>query len=246
MSQIKLFSARACPFAHRTRLVLAEKSIPFELIEIDLQYKPAWFDAKLSGYGKVPALEHAGQHIWESAIVNEYIEEVFPEPRLLPAEPAQRAAARIWIDYANTRFAPAFGRLLRATNSAEEGAARQELVQSRFCRSTSTRRHRATVQRRAVLLGRCAELGRLRVLSVVRALGRTGTLSRSSRVTRVAPLDGLGRALARAAVGPQAREPHGVLHPALRAGGCTRAEGSAAWPRDAGLPGAEHGLDSAA
>jgi glutathione S-transferase len=130
MSQIKLFSARACPYAHRTRLVLAEKNIPFELIEIDLQYKPAWFDAKLSGYGKVPALEHDGQHIWESAIVNEYLDEVFPEPRLLPAVPAQRAAARIWIDYANTRFAPAFGRLLRATNSADASTAQHELSET--------------------------------------------------------------------------------------------------------------------
>jgi glutathione S-transferase len=130
MSQIKLFSARACPYAHRTRLVLAEKNVPFELIEIDLQYKPAWFDAKLSGYGKVPALEHDEHHIWESAIVNEYLEEVFPEPRLLPVDPAQRAAARIWVDYANTRFAPAFGRLLRAPNGADESAARQELAES--------------------------------------------------------------------------------------------------------------------
>jgi glutathione S-transferase len=130
MSQVKLFSARVCPYAHRTRLVLAEKNIPFELIEIDLQDKPAWFDAKLSGYGKVPALEHAGQHLWESAIVNEYLEEVFPEPRLLPAAPAQRAAARIWIDYANTRFAPAFGRALRATTDAEASAALRELSET--------------------------------------------------------------------------------------------------------------------
>jgi glutathione S-transferase len=100
MSQIKLFSARACPFAHRTRLVLSHKKLPFELVEVELQNKPAWFDAKLSGYGKVPALEHDGQHLWESAIVNEYLDEVFPAPRLSPADPAPRARARIWIDYA--------------------------------------------------------------------------------------------------------------------------------------------------
>ena len=61
MSQIKLFSARACPFAHRTRLVLTHKQLPFELVEIDLKNKPAWFDATVSGYGKVPAVEHAGK-----------------------------------------------------------------------------------------------------------------------------------------------------------------------------------------
>lgn len=129
MTQIKLFSARACPFAHRTRLVLSHKKLPFELVEVDLQNKPAWFDAKLSGYGKVPALEHDGQHLWESAIVNEYLDEVFPEPRLLPAEPVARARARIWIDYANTRFVSAFGKLLRLPADGDEAAARRELTE---------------------------------------------------------------------------------------------------------------------
>ena len=127
MSQIKLYSARSCPFAHRTRLVLSHKKLQFELVEVDLQNKPAWFDAKLSGYGKVPALEHNGQHLWESAVVNEYLDEVFPEPRLLPADPVERARARIWIDYANTRFVGAFGKLLRLPADGDEAAARREL-----------------------------------------------------------------------------------------------------------------------
>lgn len=127
MSQIKLFSARACPFAHRTRLVLSHKKLQFELVEVDLQNKPTWFDAKVSGYGKVPALEHDGHHLWESAIVNEYLDEVFPEPRLLPADPLERAQARIWIDYANTRFVNAFGKLLRLPADGDEAAARKEL-----------------------------------------------------------------------------------------------------------------------
>jgi glutathione S-transferase len=108
MAGLTLFSARACPFAHRTRLVLGEKQLDFELVEIDLQNKPAWFNT-VSVYGKVPALEHDGQRIVESAIVNEYLDEVFPTPALLPRAPAARALARIWIDYANTRFVPALG-----------------------------------------------------------------------------------------------------------------------------------------
>jgi glutathione S-transferase len=127
MSQTKLYSARACPFAHRTRLVLAHKQVPFELVEIDLQNKPAWFSTKVSAYGKVPALEHNGQHLWESAVVNEYLDEVFPEPRLLPADPVLRAHARIWIDYANTRLVNAFGKLLRLPADGDEAAARNEL-----------------------------------------------------------------------------------------------------------------------
>ena len=113
MGNLTLYSARACPYAHRTRLVLAEKRVSFEVIEIDLKNKPSWF-ANVSGYGKVPALEHEGKRIWESAVINEYLDEVFKEPPLLPEDPYQRARARIWIDYANTRFVPAFGALLRA------------------------------------------------------------------------------------------------------------------------------------
>jgi glutathione S-transferase len=127
MAKITLYSARACPFAHRTRLVLAEKKLDFELKEIDLQNKPAWFDKSVSAYGKVPAIEHDGAQIWESAVINEYLDESFPESPLLPKEPNRRAVARIWIDYANTRFTGAFGKLLRATSESEQREAQAEL-----------------------------------------------------------------------------------------------------------------------
>jgi glutathione S-transferase len=129
MTTIQLFSAKACPFAHRTRLVLAEKGVPFDLHEIDLLKKPANFLA-VSAYGKVPAIEHDGVHLYESAVINEYLDEVFPEPRLLPRSAAQRAQARIWIDYANTRFVQAHGALLRAENVAAELSAREALTEA--------------------------------------------------------------------------------------------------------------------
>jgi glutathione S-transferase len=110
-------------------LALAEKRVDFELVEIDLQNKPAWFST-VSSYGKVPALQHGQERVVESAIVNEYIDEVFPEPALLPKEPGARAAARIWIDYANTRFVPAWGALLRGNTEAERESARAGLLES--------------------------------------------------------------------------------------------------------------------
>jgi glutathione S-transferase len=127
MTDIKLYSARACPFAHRARLVLAEKRISFELVEIDLANKPAWYGG-VSLYGKVPALEHAGHRIVESAVINEYLEEVFPEPRLLPQQAGKRAQARIWIDFANTRLAPAFARLLWGSAPADRETGKAELL----------------------------------------------------------------------------------------------------------------------
>jgi glutathione S-transferase len=128
MAKVTLYSARACPFAHRTRLVLSYKKVDFELVEVDLEKKPPWFET-VSGYGKVPAIAHGGAKIWESAIINEYLDEVFASPALLPRQPAARAAARIWIDWANTRFVPAFAVLLRATTTAEQVAGRRQLAE---------------------------------------------------------------------------------------------------------------------
>jgi glutathione S-transferase len=103
MSNLELFSMPLCPFAHRVRLVLAEKRIDYRLTEIDLSNKPQAF-LKVSAYGKVPALQHDGMHICESAIINEYLDETFPQRPLLPRDPAGRAQARFWIDFANSRL----------------------------------------------------------------------------------------------------------------------------------------------
>jgi glutathione S-transferase len=100
---IELFSARVCPYAHRTRLVLAEKGLDFELTEIDFQNKPKRF-LEISRYGKVPAIVHDGNEIYESAIINEYLEEVFPDPPLMPRDPGLRAQMRIWIDFCDDHF----------------------------------------------------------------------------------------------------------------------------------------------
>lgn len=129
MSTVQIYSAKACPFAHRTRLVLLEKGIEFELTEIDLQNKPAWF-SQISRYGKVPAIKHGDNEIYESAIINEYLDEAFPEPPLLPSEAGARAIARIWIDYTNTRFVPAFSKLLRGKTTQEQEQGRQELQEA--------------------------------------------------------------------------------------------------------------------
>lgn len=105
MAEIEIYSATVCPFAQRSRLALLEKGIDFKLIEIDLQNKPEGF-TDISPYGKVPAIKHGNDRVWESAIINEYLDEVFPEPSLMPRDPIGKALARIWIDFANTRFVP--------------------------------------------------------------------------------------------------------------------------------------------
>jgi glutathione S-transferase len=121
MSKIEIYSAALCPFAHRSRLTLMEKGIPFELIEIDLQNKPANF-LEISPYGKVPVLKHGDHRVWESAIINEYLDETFPEHPLLPKAPIQRAQARIWINFADTRLFAASGKSLYGSPDPQQQA----------------------------------------------------------------------------------------------------------------------------
>jgi glutathione S-transferase len=111
MSTIELYSFEGCPYAQRSRMALLEKGLDFVLTEIDLFDRPAWF-RDISPYGKVPVLRHEGATVYESAIINQYLDERFPSPPLLPATPAVRAQARIWMDYCETRFLVATHKLM--------------------------------------------------------------------------------------------------------------------------------------
>jgi glutathione S-transferase len=140
MPTVEIFSAEVCPYAQRTRLALLEKGVDFTLTEIDLKNKPAWFPT-VSPYGKVPAIRHAGQIVYESAIINEYLDEVFPTPRLMPKEPLRRALARIWVDYFNTRYNVVSYKLLRETDEAKQPALVKEFYDTlRFMENEGLRK----------------------------------------------------------------------------------------------------------
>lgn len=128
MPDIQLYSAAVCPFAQRTRILLHEKGLDYQTHEINLKNKPADF-LKISPHGKVPVLLYQGDRIWESAIINEYIEEVFPSPALMPTTPGLRALTRIWIDFANTRFTTAFYKLLLAQEPTAQTEWKEEMTQ---------------------------------------------------------------------------------------------------------------------
>ncbi|HEY9619594.1 MAG TPA: glutathione S-transferase family protein [Crinalium sp.] len=129
MSTLQLYFAKASTFSQRTRVVVLEKGIEFTPVEIDLQNKPEGF-TQISRYGKVPAIKHGNVSLYESAIINEYLDEVFPEPPLLPRDAGGRAIARLWIDYANTRFVPAFNKLLRGKDTQEQEQGRREFLEA--------------------------------------------------------------------------------------------------------------------
>ena len=127
MPEIELYSAEVCPYAQRTRLLLSEKAIRFSLVEIDLKAKPLWFK-DVSPYAKVPVLKRGEDLVWESAIINEFIEEAYPEPPMMPREPGRRAFARFWIDFSNVKFTPTWYKLLLAQGRDERTALAAELL----------------------------------------------------------------------------------------------------------------------
>jgi len=87
-------------------MVLHEKGVPFETYEVDLENKSEEF-LSVSPTGKVPVVVADGDSLYESNVVNQYLDEVFESPKLLPEGPKQRAYARIWMASADDNFFPA-------------------------------------------------------------------------------------------------------------------------------------------
>jgi glutathione S-transferase len=90
------------------------------LIECDLGNKPKDL-LELNPYGKVPVLVDGDAVVYESAIIDEYLEERYPEVPLMPKDPLARARIRIWIDYCNTRVQRAAGYIAHNYKVEESG-----------------------------------------------------------------------------------------------------------------------------
>ena len=93
---ITLYDADRCPYCARVRIALAEKRIGYETVVVDLDDRPAWIYEK-NPLGKVPVLEEGEFVLPESEVINEYLDERYPEPPLWPADPAERAAGRLLV-----------------------------------------------------------------------------------------------------------------------------------------------------
>ena len=88
-----LYSGTTCPFSHRCRFVLFEKGMDFEIRDVDLYNKPEDISV-MNPYGQVPILVERDLILYESNIINEYIDERFPHPQLMPSDPVDRARVR--------------------------------------------------------------------------------------------------------------------------------------------------------
>lgn len=93
-SVMTLFSEAVCPYSHRTRIVLAEKNITVEVVNIDPDSKPEDL-IDLNPYQTVPTLVDRELVLYGSRVIMEYLDERFPHPPLMPVDPVSRAKARL-------------------------------------------------------------------------------------------------------------------------------------------------------
>ena len=120
---IKLYDFKSSPNCQRVKVVLAEKNLPYEIVPVDLtkkEQKNADY-LKMNPYGKVPVLTDDNTVLYESLIINEYLEEKYPATSLLPKEPAKKAKARILTDYGMAHFDSPYQKLrMELTKEAKE------------------------------------------------------------------------------------------------------------------------------
>ncbi|MBM2806338.1 MAG: Glutathione S-transferase family protein [Deltaproteobacteria bacterium] len=110
---IKLYDFKSSPNCQRVKVVLAEKNLPYEIVPVDLTKKeqklPQYL--QMNPYGKVPVLTDDSTVLYESLIINEYLEEKYPHPPLMPKDPAKKAKGRILVDYGMAHFDSAYQKL---------------------------------------------------------------------------------------------------------------------------------------
>ena len=113
---IKLYDFLPCPFGQKVRIALAEKGLTYDLVQVDIakgeNRHPDFF--RLNPFGRVPVLVDEDTTVYDSTIINEYLEDEYPEPPILApvGSSALRARARRLEDFADTSFTPQVGHLM--------------------------------------------------------------------------------------------------------------------------------------
>ncbi|MGB3918409.1 MAG: glutathione S-transferase family protein [Thiothrix litoralis] len=124
--KLELVSFKICPFVQRSIIALNQKGIAYTLTHINPQETPDWFKA-ISPLGKVPVLVVDGTPVFESAVILEYLDEVYP-PALHPADPLEKARQRAWVEFCSELLGRQH-RMLTAQDEAGFNEARESLQQ---------------------------------------------------------------------------------------------------------------------
>jgi glutathione S-transferase len=131
---LKLYDYPDCPFCQKVRVVLVEKDLEYETVFVDLrrgeQKTPEFL--RLNPYGKVPVLVDDDEVIYDSTVINEYLEDEYPLPHLMPEEDSQgRARVRMLEDYCDNSFIPPTTMLLAQVRKPEAERDAQRVEQTR-------------------------------------------------------------------------------------------------------------------
>lgn len=127
-SVMTLFSDPSCPYCHRVRIVLAEKGITVDIVDVDADNLPDEV-MDFNPYGTVPTLVDRDLRLYDSRIIMEYLDERFPHPPLLPVDPVARATSRLYM-YRVERDWYRLMDLIFTGSEAEAVQARKELRES--------------------------------------------------------------------------------------------------------------------
>ena len=156
-------------------MVLREKGVDFETREVDLENKSEEF-LSVSPTGKVPVVVVDGDVLYESNVVNQFLDEVFEEPKLLPEDPKERAYARIWMAQADSDFYPA---VFVSTMGRERGFSEERISEAKEKLKNTLRRLDEGLQGREYLAGSfsLADIAHAGNLARLRELEEEGNLS---------------------------------------------------------------------
>lgn len=132
-AMLRLYDYPDCPFCQKVRVVLAEKDLEYEKIFVDLrkgeQKSPDFL--RLNPYGKVPVLIDEDDVIYDSTIIDEYLQDEYPHPSLMPEDSGGRARARMLEDYCDNSFIPPTTLLLSQLRRPEAERDMQRVEQAR-------------------------------------------------------------------------------------------------------------------
>ncbi len=129
---IKLYHYPLSTNSRKVRIALIEKGLEFERINIDLgkkeQKNPDYL--KIHPLGQVPALDDEGFVVYDSTVINEYLEDEYPYPRLMPEDSEGRALARLMEDFRDNFFNPPFIEIIHEVRSKPEGQRDPKIIEN--------------------------------------------------------------------------------------------------------------------
>lgn len=128
-SSMTYYSDNRDHYSHRVRIVLAEKGVSVDVVEVDPKNPPEDL-AQLNPYSSLPTMVDRDLALYESKVMMEYLDERFPHPPLLPVYPVARAQSRLWMHRIEKDWSPLVDIIMSGKNKEAAAKARKELQES--------------------------------------------------------------------------------------------------------------------